>query len=420
MAKKPSIFVLKLGGKLLENFELRKKAAEKVAVLRAQGHMVLVVVSAIGSETDRLLDLFSQISDSPNLREVDRGISTGENLSAALFSAHLNALGVPAKSLDAAQAGIHCTKDYGRARIIGISKVHELKMWMRSMVLVVTGFQGIVSGTNELATLDRGGSDATAIALAAALRARICWLYKDVDGIYAVNPKLVPNAKRYEKVSYAWMAAFAQARTEVLMYRAILLAQRFKVKIKVILSPNIGESDGGSVIYDFPGNLHAMESEESLRGLVIKRGLAGIKVMNVPNFPGEAAKITTAFGKQNIIESGQGFISSMEKASMSFLFTEKELLRAEANFASLYEGDQNMLAFKAIMPLALLTFFDPDMQDQNSYLKNCFDILGGLGVNIEMYTTGPSTINIVITDVEENVKLGAQALAREFKLIKEE
>lgn len=203
------------------------------------------------------------------------------------------------------------------------------------------------------------------------------------------------------------------------MYRAILLAQKFKVKIKVLLSPNIGESNGGSVIYDFPGNLKAMESEESLRGLVIKAGLVGIKINNISNFPGEAARITAAMGKNNILESGQGLITSGELASMSFLYTKKDARKAFERFLATLVDEKiaKTTGCETHNDLALFSLFDPDMQDAPGYLEKFFSILGELGINIEMYTTGPATINVVIQDQSDNVKAAAQALAEKFDLI---
>src|SRR5512136_3210971 len=287
-----SLIVQKYGGTSVGNTERIKQVAARVAKSRAQGDQVVVVVSAMSGVTDNLIKLAKEIMPLPNEREMDVLLATGEQTTIALAAIALHSLGIPAVSLTGAQAGIVTDGVHTKARIQNITpkKIHDLLN--QGNVVIVAGFQGqTIEG--QITTLGRGGSDLTAIALAAALKADLCQIYTDVDGVYTADPRIVPGAKKLEEISYDEMLELASLGAKVMQSRSVEFAKKFGVVFEVRSSLN-----------DNPGTLvkeetHNME-DVVVRGVSLDRNQAKITLLAVPDHPGVAAKIFKALGQNNI------------------------------------------------------------------------------------------------------------------------
>lgn len=229
------LVVQKFGGSSLADTSRIRRAAERIATLRQQGHQVVAVVSAQGDTTDHLLDRISDVSASPPAREVDACLAAGEQMSAALMAMALRSMGVAAVSLTGWQAGIYSDDDHGNARVLGLRNDRIRRELEKGNVAVVAGFQA-ANASGDITTLGRGGSDTTAVALAAFLQADKCMIYTDVDGVYDKDPRLYPEAVRFDTISYGDMLTLARQGAQVLHDRCVELAQRYKVKVQVLSS----------------------------------------------------------------------------------------------------------------------------------------------------------------------------------------
>ncbi|MDO8260501.1 MAG: aspartate kinase, partial [Candidatus Magasanikbacteria bacterium] len=245
---KNNLVVMKFGGTSVATPERIKKVANHIKKRKENGENIIVVVSAMGKETDRLVSLINEITPNPNLREYDQILQTGEIISAGLLAIALEEIGIPAISLSAMQVGIESNREHGNAKIKRIRKKDYLQKTARKQVVIIPGFQGVIEGSLEISTLGRGGSDASAVAIAAAIKADICEIYTDVDGVYTIDPRLVPNATRFEEISFMQMIAMAAAGAGVLMDRSVEIAQAHNISIKVLLSPSFGNSTGGTIV----------------------------------------------------------------------------------------------------------------------------------------------------------------------------
>ncbi|MFC5720680.1 aspartate kinase [Streptomyces gamaensis] len=250
-----TLIVQKYGGSSVADADRLQRVAARVAGTREDGHDVVVVVSAMGRSTDELLGLAARISPSPPARETDMLLSAGERVSSALLAMALDALGIPARSLTGAQAGVRTTPEYGRARVVGVTPDRVRAALAAGVVPVVAGFQGR-AGDAEITTLGRGGSDTTAVALAAALDADLCEICTDVDGVYTADPRLVPGARRYERIGYTAMRRLAAGGAQVLAAGSVEYAQRHRVPVRVRASHGAGD---GTLVCD--------DAEAAVRGV---------------------------------------------------------------------------------------------------------------------------------------------------------
>jgi aspartate kinase len=253
----PALIVQKYGGSSLADAERIGHVAGRIARERAAGHDLVVVVSAMGDTTDQLIELASQITDEPDPRELDLLLATGEHMSGTLVAMALHALGLPAISLTGAQAGIRTDATHGRARIANVDPLRVHQELERGRVVIVAGFQGATDEsilTGEVTTLGRGGSDTTAVALAAALGAERCDIYTDVDGVYTADPRRVPAARRLRRIDYREMQELATSGAKVVHPRAVEIAARFGIPLRVLSSLAEGEEPGGTwVVKKEPG-----------------------------------------------------------------------------------------------------------------------------------------------------------------------
>jgi len=284
--------VQKYGGTSVADIPRIRNVASRLVRAKEQGHDVVAVVSAMGDATDELLNLAQQLTDRPSRRELDMLLATGEQVSSALVALAVNALGYPAVALTGAQGGIITDGGFTRARILRVDPARIREELAQGKIVVVAGFQGVGPG-NDITTLGRGGSDATAVALAAALGAPVCDICTDVDGVYTADPRVVPNARKLPVISYEEMMELAYVGARVLQARAVEMAAEHRVVIH--LRSSFSDEDG-TLVKEVP----AMENQKPVVGVVHDPDVARITLLSVPDRPGVAHRIFSALAEEGI------------------------------------------------------------------------------------------------------------------------
>ncbi|HYT09560.1 MAG TPA: aspartate kinase, partial [Mycobacteriales bacterium] len=280
------LVVQKYGGSSIADAERIKRVAERIVATRREGHDVVVAVSAMGDSTDELLDLAKQVTPLPPGRELDMLLTAGERISMALLAMAIHTAGVQARSFTGSQAGVITDSVHGRARIIDVTPGRIREALDAGAVAIVAGFQGVSQDTKDVTTLGRGGTDTTAVALAAALNADVCEIYTDVDGIFSADPRIVPRARRLERITYEEMLEMAACGAKVLHLRSVEYARRYGIGVRV-----------RSSFSQLPGTLVAGSTEDRtmeqpiITGVAHDRSEAKITVVGVPDKPGQAAAL---------------------------------------------------------------------------------------------------------------------------------
>jgi aspartate kinase len=408
------IVVQKYGGSSLATLEMMEKVAAHIRETIESGKMPIAVVSAMGKETDRLIETVRKFHGGyPPVTETDKVQATGENLSASLLAIALHKAGISAESLTGWQIGLE-TDPKNRHKIKRIRNIERAKeVLAQEKALVITGFQGIKEGTDEITTLGRGGSDLTAIALAGALGLEYCEIYTDVDGVYAVNPHIVPEAKRFDKVTYDMMIELSARGAKVLMDRSVELARKLNVRVQVKLSPSLGKSTGGTLICAHTGNLQDMETSESERtGVAIQENLAAITISNIAGRSGIAGQIFGALSDINLVDAAQ--VPVKDTFSVLILCQEEDLNNALAKLKPLNESLPE-IEIDSLTNLTGLTLVSPLMKEGSSYMSRFADAMKEAEVNIEMIASSGTTILFIIKD--EKLEQAALSLANKFSLI---
>ncbi len=291
-----ALIVQKYGGTSVANPERIRNVAKRVARYKAMGHQVVVVVSAMSGETNRLISLAKEIMPEPDPRELDVMISTGEQVTIGLTALALMELGIKAKSYTGAQVKILTDDAYTKARILSIDEANIKKDLNDGYVVVVAGFQG-VDANGSITTLGRGGSDTTGVALAAALKADECQIYTDVDGVYTTDPRIVPEARRLEKITFEEMLELASQGSKVLQIRSVEFAGKYKVKLRVLSS---FEDEGDGTLITFEEDEGNNMEDPIISGIAFNRDEAKITVLGVPDKPGIAYQILGPVADANI------------------------------------------------------------------------------------------------------------------------
>lgn len=386
-----ALIVQKYGGTSVGNPERIQNVAARVAKYRAEGHQVVVVVSAMSGVTDNLIKLAKSIMPIPSDREMDMLLATGEQTTIALTAIALHAINLKAVSLTGAQAGIVTDGVHTKARIQNITpgRVHELLD--SGNVVIVAGFQGqTIEG--QVTTLGRGGSDLTAIALAAALKADLCQIYTDVDGVYTADPRLVPNAKKLEEISYDEMLELASLGAKVMQSRSVEFAKKFGVVFEVRSSLN-----------ENPGTI-VKEETKSMEGIVVRgvsldKNQAKITIVGVSDTPGVAARIFKALGEANLnvdmIVQNVSHNGNKGSTDISFTVDKPELLKARKVIESLKSvvGYTDVLAAENIGKISLVGV---GMKSHTGVAGKMFETLANEGVNIDMISTSEIKISVVV------------------------
>ena len=403
-----SLVVHKYGGSSVADAGMIQNVARRIAEVRKQGTGVVAVVSAMGDSTDDLLELAHSVSDQPHPRELDLLLSTGELVSCTLLTMALADLGQEAVSLTGSQAGIHTDTSHGRARIYSVDTARIQKELQEGRIVVVAGFQGITE-SEDITTLGRGGSDTTAVALAAALEADRCEVYTDVDGIYTADPRIVPEARKLSEISYDEMLELANYGAKM-HPRSIELGAVYNVPIYVASSFNDtpgtlihGEADRGD-----------MEHRIKATGIAITRNVAKITVRSVPDRPGVAAALFEPLAQGGIsVDTIVQNTSEDRTTDISFTVSGDDLKAALAKVEEL----TSVIGFGTLISepgLAAVSVVGSGMQHTPGYASRMFRVLADGSVNIDMITTSEIRISCIIS--EDQAEDAVRLLHRGFQL----
>jgi aspartate kinase len=394
-----SIIVQKYGGTSVADAERVRAVAGRVLRAREAGHEVVVVVSAMGHTTDELLALANGITSTPEPRELDMLLTAGERIAMSVLAIALNARGCRAASYTGSQAGIITDTQHGRAKIVEIRPARIRESLEAGNVVIVAGFQGL-STTYDITTLGRGGSDTTAVALAAALSAEACEIYTDVPGVFTADPRIVPDARRIDRISYEGMLELAASGAKVLQLRSVEYARRNNVRLHVRSS--FTDEEGTWVVEeDEPGMEQALIS-----GVALDAEEAKVTLEEVPDRPGIAASIFKAVAADGInVDMIVQNVSHEGKTDVSFTIPREDLARLERLLSGVVK-DVGAFRFSTDGDIAKISLVGAGMKSHPGVAAEMFDALASEGVNIEMISTSSIRISCVVraADAERAVQ----------------
>ena len=398
------LIVQKYGGSSVADAEGLKRVANRIVATKRAGHQVVVVVSAMGDTTDELIDLANQVSPLPNGRELDMLLTAGERISMALLAMAIGNLGNEARSFTGSQSGVITTSAHGRARIIDVTPGRITEALNEGAIAIVAGFQGISQDTKDVTTLGRGGSDTTAVALAAALDADVCEIYTDVDGIFSADPRVVPSARKLKTVTYDEMLELAASGAKVLHLRCVEYARRYDLPIHVRSS--FSNNEGTWVVKDHP---EGGEMEQAIiAGIAHDKSEAKITVVGVPDRTGVAARIFQAVADadinidmivQNVSAAATGL------TDISFTLPKSEGVNA-TNILKKLQGEIGYQSIQYDDQIGKLSLVGAGMRSHPGVTATFFACLSEAGVNIEMISTSEIRISIVCreSDLDKAVR----------------
>lgn len=389
-----SLVVMKFGGSSVGDAERMMRVAKRIVERKQAGHQCVVVVSAMGDTTDDLIDLSKQITDSPSAREMDMLLTTGEQISMALISMAIRSLGHSAVSYTGWQAGMYTEHVHGKARITAIKPERIMKALEQDHIVVVAGFQGMTED-GEITTLGRGGSDTTAVALAAAIKADLCEIYTDVDGIYSTDPRAVKAAKKLKEISYDEMLELANLGAAVLHPRAVEYAKHYEVPLVVRSSFNHNEGT-------FVKEEAVMEQGVVVRGIAFDKNVARISIMEVEDVPGILAKVFTALANEKInvdIIVQSGVLNGM--ADFSFTVSITDEIRA----MKVIEQIRSEVKYKEAASetnLVKVSIVGAGMVSNPGVAAKMFSVISEQGVSIKMVSTSEIKCSCVVESTHLN------------------
>jgi len=398
--------VQKFGGTSVGSVERIRETAKIVHAALKQGSQVAVVVSAMSGETNRLLGLAHAMSDNPSLREVDALVATGEQVTAALLSIELNKLGVSAYSFSGGQAGFKTEGSHAKARISGVEGDHLIQHMQNGEVPVVTGFQG-VDASGNITTLGRGGSDTSAVALAIAVKANVCDIYTDVDGIYTTDPRIEPKARKMNSISYEEMLEFASLGAKVLQTRSVELAMRYDMPIHLRSSFDLIE---GTRVSREDSDMERAE----ISGVAYNRDEAKVTIKGIPDQPGIAASVFCPVAAADInVDVIVQNISEDGLTDLTFTVPRSDYA------ATLKLLNQLCISMKAREvrgddTVAKVSIIGVGMRSHTGVAKKMFEVLAKENINIQMITTSEIKVTVVLE--EKYVELAVRALHHAFNL----
>ena len=401
-----ALVVQKYGGSSVADAEKIKNVARRIVETKEKGNEVVVVVSAIGDTTDELIQLARKINPKPQERELDVLLSTGEIVSSTLMAMALQNLGHKAVSLSGPQAGIETDTVYSKARIVHVEPKRIVKELEKGNIVIVAGFQGITKD-KDITTLGRGGSDTTAVALAAALKAQICQIYTDVEGVFTADPRIVPEAHKLKEIGYEEMLELATLGAKVMHSRAVELGQVYNMPILVASSFN---DKPGTIIH---GGI-PMEVRNKVRGIAHDLNVAKVTVVGVPDRPGIASAVFEPLAKANISVDTIVQNASINKITdLTFTVARGDLDKA----MSLIKPIAKSIGAKDCVSdstLAKISIVGTGMQNTPGYASGMFRALSEQGINIQLITTSEIKITCIIA--EDRAKDAVKALHRAFDL----
>lgn len=402
-----ALLVQKYGGTSVGSIQRIEAVAEKVKGFKDQGHDLVIVVSAMSGETNRLIGLAKEIMEDPDPRELDVLVSTGEQVTIALLAMALKKLGVPARSYTGQQVRILTDKAYTKARILQIDEERIRRDLDKGRVVIVAGFQGVDEEGN-ITTLGRGGSDTTGVALAAALKADECQIYTDVDGVYTTDPRVVDTARRLEKITFEEMLEMASLGSKVLQIRSVEFAGKYNVPLRVLHSFKEG-----------PGTLITVEDSGSMEqpivsGIAFSRDEAKLTILGVPDVPGVATRILKPISDANIeVDMIVQNIGADNKTDFTFTVARNEYKRAFEILQNLKE-ELGAREVRGDNKIAKVSIVGVGMRSHAGVATKMFDALSREGINILMISTSEIKISVVID--EKYLELAVRSLHSAFEL----
>lgn len=404
------LIVQKYGGTSVGSIDRIRNVAARIKRTKDENNRVVAVVSAMGGVTDKLIGLAAELSETPPERELDVLLATGEQQSIALVSMALDTLGVPAASITGRQAGIFTTGTHTRGRISNLDPSLMNRLLDEGKTLVVAGFQGITL-EGMVHTLGRGGSDLTAIAVAAALKADVCQILTDVDGVYTCDPRVVKNARKLPEISYDEMLEMASSGSKVMQSRSVEFAKKFGVIFEVRSSLN--NNPGTLVLEEHPNMENVV-----IRGISIERSQARVTISGIPDNPGMSGKILGALAEAEInLDMIVSNISNDERSKHSFTMHSNDLGRAQAALKPVLAEISKDAKIETEAGIAKLSAVGIGMRSHSGVAATMFQALGAKGINIGMITT--SEIKIAVTVDEIHIEDAARAVHNAFGLDKD-
>lgn len=401
-----ALIVQKYGGTSVGTLERIHRVADRVAQTQREGHQVVVVLSAMSGETDRLLKLAHEATPNPDERELDMLLSTGERVTIALLAMELRGRGINARSFTGRQVGIITNSAHTKARIARVTADRIREALGNGVIPVVAGFQGI-NEQSDVTTLGRGGSDLTAVALAAALKADRCIIFTDVDGVYTADPNIVPAARRIEKISYEEMLEMASLGAKVLQTRSVEFAAKFNVPVEVNSSFKEGR---GTLVTKEDADMEAV----AVAGVTGDRNQAKITIIGVPDKPGIAARIFGPVAQANInVDMIIQNISQAALTDLSFTIPRADLKKAEPIIQSVAK-DIDAKSVSITEAIAKVSLVGVGMRSHSGVAAKMFEVLSREGINIMMISTSEIKISCVID--EKYLELAMRALHTAFGL----
>ncbi|WP_020209340.1 aspartate kinase [Gilvimarinus chinensis] len=403
-----SLLVQKYGGTSVGTVERIEAVADKVAGFRAQGHDMVIVVSAMSGETNRLIALAKDIQDTPDAREMDVLVSTGEQVTIALLCMALKKRGCDARSYTGGQVRILTDSSHTKARIQEIDEANMRADLDAGRVVVVAGFQGVDENGN-ITTLGRGGSDTTGVALAAALKADECQIYTDVDGVYTTDPRVVDKARRLEKITFEEMLEMASLGSKVLQIRSVEFAGKYNVPLRVLSS-----------FKDGPGTLITLDEEDStmeqpvVSGIAFNRDEAKITLAGIPDTPGIASKILAPVGKANVeVDVIVQNVGADNTTDLTFTVNRGDMNKTVDLLSNVVKeiGAREVISDDAIAKVSIVGV---GMRSHAGVASTMFTALAEEGINIQMITTSEIKISVIIS--EKYLELAVRTLHSAFGL----
>ena len=413
-----SLIVQKFGGSSLADAESVKRVARRIVATKAEGHQVVVVVSAMGDTTDELLDLAEQVSPQPPARELDMLLTSGERISMALLAMAISDLGADARSYTGSQAGLITDSAHGAARIIDVTPGRIAEALTEGAIPIVAGFQGVAQDTKDITTLGRGGSDTTAVALAAALDASVCEIYTDVDGVFSADPRVVPAARKIDFITYEEMLELAAVGAKVLHLRCVEYARRCDLPIHVRSS--FSQLEGTFVlspeaIETAIAEGRAME-QPIISGVAADVNDAKVTVVGVPDEPGRAAAIFRALADAGInVDMIVQNVSAASTGRTDVTFTCPQGSAAAATAA--LEAGSDAIGFESLLvddQIAKVSLVGAGMRSHPGVSATFFAALADASINVEMIST--SEIRISVVTRVDDAKRAVQSLHTAFGL----
>ncbi|MCW2867383.1 MAG: ask [Marmoricola sp.] len=403
------IVVQKYGGSSLSDADAVKRVARRIVEAKKDGNDVVVAVSAMGDSTDELVDLAAAVSPLPPAREMDMLLTAGERISMALVAMAISDLGFTARSFTGSQAGVITDSVHGKAKIIDVTPGRISAALDDGHIVIVAGFQGVSQDTREITTLGRGGTDTTAVALAAALHADVCEIYTDVDGVFSADPRIVPTARKLDRVTYEEMLELAACGAKILHLRCVEYARRYDIPIHVRSS--FSHLDGTIVSGSITDEAHQEAGMEAaiISGVAHDRSEAKITVVGVPDKVGEAARIfdalaTAQINLDMIVQNVSAAATSLTDISFTLPRTDGtaamaalDALKGEIGFASLLYDDK----------IGKVSLIGAGMRSHPGVTAKYFNAIAEAGVNIGMISTSEIRISVIVDEVDVDAAVSA-------------